>query len=300
MPADASGTLPIMVPPDRDLAGRSIVITGANTGIGRATAVDLARRGATLVLACCSEDRTRGVLAEIAGAGGDAAFLSLDLTSFASVREAAKRILDMNRPLDVLLNNAGVAPARGGLTKDGFELGFGTNHLGHFLLTMLLAPKLIATPRARIVNVASEAHRAAKGIDYDAVRRPTRTVVGVHEYEISKLANILFTRAMARRIGPLGVHSYALHPGVVASDAWRRIPWPIRPLMKLRMISNEEGSKTSIYCATSPDVAKDDGRYYDACKERAPSELAQRDDLAEELWDKSVQFTGADLERRTN
>jgi NAD(P)-dependent dehydrogenase (short-subunit alcohol dehydrogenase family) len=289
-----------MARPDRDLAGRSIVVTGANTGIGRATAVELARRGATMVLACRSEERTRPVLAAIAAEGGEGVFVGLDLADFASVRDAAKRILDMNRPLDVLLNNAGLAPPRGGVTKDGFELAFGTNHLGHFLLTMLLAPKLVATPGARIVNVASEAHRQAKGIDYAAVRQPTRTTTGVHEYEISKLANILCTRGLARRIGPRGVHSYALHPGVVASDAWRRIPWPIRPLMKLRMISNEEGSKTSIYCATSPDVAKDDGRYYDACKERAPSEVAQRDDLAEELWDKSVQFTGADLEHRTN
>jgi retinol dehydrogenase-12 len=287
---------------DRDLAGHFVVITGASTGIGRATAFELSRRGARLVLACRSEARTRPVLEAIQRLGAaEAHFVSLDLADLESVRACAAQVSAFERPIDVLVNNAGLAPPRGGITKDGFELGFGTNHLGHFLLTVLLAPRLRAAPHARIVNVSSQAHYGAAGIDYGAIRRPTRSITGLPEYEVSKLANVLFTSELPRRIGTLAggrVHSYALHPGVVASDGWRRVPWPIRPLMKLRMISNEEGAKTSVYCAASKDVAGHDGRYYDACKEKAPSAVAQRIDLARELWEKSVQFTGADLEPR--
>jgi NAD(P)-dependent dehydrogenase (short-subunit alcohol dehydrogenase family) len=138
------------------------------------------------------------------------------------------------------------------------------------------------------------AHYKAKGIDFEAIRRPTRSITGLPEYSVSKLANVLFTRELSRRMGP-GVRSYALHPGVVASDAWRRLPWPIRPLVKLRMISTEEGAKTSLYCATSPAVADHDGRYYDDCREKEPSLVAQDARLARELWDKSAEFTGANL-----
>jgi NAD(P)-dependent dehydrogenase (short-subunit alcohol dehydrogenase family) len=282
----------------RDLQRRFIVITGANTGIGRSTAQILAARGADVLLACRSEEKTRPVIEGInAGGAGKATFVPLNLGDFASVRAGAAQIAAAvdagGRPIDVLLNNAGVAGHRG-LTKDGFELAFGTNHLGHFLLTMLLAQKL-RPAAARIVNVASQAHYDAKGIDFEAVRKRTRTITGLPEYSVSKLANILFTKGLAKRLGPGGIHSYSLHPGVVASDAWRRVPWPIRPIMKRKMLSNDEGAKTSIYCATSPEVAGDDGRYYDTCREKEPSALAQDADLAERLWQKSVEFTGADL-----
>jgi NAD(P)-dependent dehydrogenase (short-subunit alcohol dehydrogenase family) len=276
-----------------DLAGRVIVITGANTGVGRATAEALALRGAMVVLACRSEERTRPVLDSIRAAGGEAHFVPLDLGDFASTRACARLIDAMGSPVDVLVNNAGLAGR--GLTKDGFEIDFGTNHLGHFLLTVLLAAKLRAARRARIVNVSSQAHYDAKGIDFEAVRRPTRSVTGLREYAVSKLANVLFTYELARRLGPSGVHSYAVHPGVVASDAWRRVPWPVRPLMKIGMLSNADGAKTSVYCATAPEVADHDGRYYDDCREKAPSNLARDSALARRLWEKSAEFTGADL-----
>jgi NAD(P)-dependent dehydrogenase (short-subunit alcohol dehydrogenase family) len=277
-----------------DLRGRFIVITGANTGIGAATAHALAARGAELLLACRSREKTEPVLASIRAAGGNAEFVALDLASLASVRACADAIVAMRRPIDVLLNNAGLAGQRGE-TADGFELTFGTNHLGHFLLTLKLVPLLRKASAARIVNVASGSHYKAKGIDWDLVRGPTRTVTGLAEYEVSKLANVLFTKELARREQGRGFRSYALHPGVVASDAWRRIPWPFRSLMKLAMISNDEGARTSVYCATSPDVAAHDGRYYDACKERAPSRVSEDAALAAELWAKSVAWTGADL-----
>jgi NAD(P)-dependent dehydrogenase (short-subunit alcohol dehydrogenase family) len=277
-----------------DLAGRNIVITGANTGIGRATAELLAARGAHVVLACRSLEKTQPVLDGIRSAGGSAEGIMLDLGDLDQVRQCAEKLLATDRPINVLLNNAGLAGTRG-FTKSGFELAFGTNHVGHFLFTMLLAPRLLASPSSRIVNVASKAHYQAKGIDFEAVRKPTSTITGLPEYEVSKLANVLFTKELARRIGPSGVRSYALHPGVVASDAWRRVPWPIRPLLKLSMITNEKGALTSIYCATSPDVADHDGRYYDECREKAPNPLADDAALARLLWEKSVEWTGADL-----
>lgn len=280
---------------NRDLAGRFIVITGASGGIGRATAEKLAGRGAALVLACRSEEKTLPVLEAMrAGGATDVQFVALDLGSFASVRECAARIDALGRPIDILINNAGLAGKRG-VTKEGFEIAFGTNHLGHFLLTALLAPKLRAATGARIVNVASKAHYDSKGIDYDAIRKPTKSVTGLPEYAASKLANVLFTRELARRIGPSGIHSYSLHPGVVASDAWRQVPWPIRPLIKLGMISNDEGALTTLHCALSPEVAAQDGRYYDDCKEKAPSPIALDDAAALRLWEKSVEFTGVDL-----
>jgi retinol dehydrogenase-12 len=285
----------------RDLEGVFVVITGANTGIGRATAVALAARGAALVLACRSEERTQPVLAEIRARGAASAeFASLDLGSFASVRASAAQILAAGRPIDRLINNAGLAGHRG-LTKDGFELAFGTNHLGHFLLTMLLLPSLLRARGARIVNVSSQAHYEAPGIDFDAVRRPTRTITGLAEYGVSKLANVLFTSELARRLGGGGdggentVHSYALHPGVVASDAWRRVPWPIRPLMKRRMLSNEDGAKTTLYCATSPRVEHDNGLYYDECAPKTPSGPARDAELAKRLWEQSAAWVGEDL-----
>ena len=277
-----------------DLAGRTIVITGANTGIGRATAELLAARGAHVVLACRSQEKTAPVLAGIRAAGGSAEGVALDLGDLDQVRQCAAGLLATDRPIHVLLNNAGLAGTRG-LTRSGFELAFGTNHVGHFLLTMLLAPRLRATPSSRIVNVASKSHYRAKGIDFEAVRTTTRSITGLPEYEVSKLANVLFTKELARRLGPSGVRSYSLHPGVVASEAWRRIPWPFRAIMKLGMITNEQGAKTSIHCATSPEVADHDGRYYDECREKKPNPLADDAALARTLWEKSVAWTGADL-----
>ena len=277
-----------------DLAGRNIIITGANTGIGRATAEALAARGAHVILACRSQEKTAPVVEALRAAGGSAESVALDLGDLDQIRQCAEGLLATDRPFHVLLNNAGMAGARG-LTKSGFELAFGTNHVGHFLFTVLLAPRLRASPSSRIVNVSSKAHFKAKGIDFEAVRRSTATIAGLPEYEVSKLANVLFTKELARRLGPSGVRSYALHPGVVASDVWRQVPWPFRSLLKLGMITNEQGALTSIYCATSPEVADHDGRYYDECREKTPNPLAEDVSLARELWEKSVAWTGADL-----
>jgi retinol dehydrogenase 12 len=270
----------------KDLADKTFVITGANTGIGKITAKQLASRGAHVILACRSRAKTEPVLAEL---GPEAEFVELDLADFASVRRAAEAILAKNIPLHGLINNAGLVTR--GTTKDGFELIFGTNHLGHYLLTRLLLPKLEAT-HGRVVNVASTAHYAAKGIDWGAVREPTRTITGMHEYQVSKLANVLFTKELARREGSK-ITTYAVHPGTVATDVWRRIPAPARWLAKRFMLTPEQGAVSSIRAAAAPELANETGRYYTANgAEKRPSKLADDAELAKVLWQRSAEWTG--------
>jgi len=277
-----------------DLDDRTILITGANTGIGRAAAEALARRGARLVLACRSEAKTQPVIDAITRDTGNQAveFLPLDLGDLASVRAGAERWLAGGAPLHVLINNAGVAGQRG-MTKDGFELAFGINHLGHFLFTQLLLDRIRSSAPARIVNVASAAHPRAPGIDFVALRQPT-SFTGLPEYAVSKLCNVLFTQELARRLDTTGVTTYAVHPGVIASDIWRRLPAPLRGIYTwlAGMQSTEEGARPLLYCATASELAHDTGRYYHQCKERPPSRVATPE-LARELWDRSVAWTAA-------
>jgi NAD(P)-dependent dehydrogenase (short-subunit alcohol dehydrogenase family) len=274
-----------------DLDGRTFLITGANTGIGRETALALAARGARLHLACRSLDAGRRTIEEITAQTGnrELALLSLDLGDLDSVRACAQTFLATGEPLHVLINNAGVAGSHG-VTASGFEVMFGTNHVGPFLLTDLLVDRLRASAPARVVNVASGAHYRARGIDWEAVRRPTRSLTGMREYSVSKLANVLHAQELGRRLEGSGVSTYSLHPGVIASDIWRRVPWPVRPLMKGRMDTPENGARTSVYCATSPDVANESGRYYDDCRAKEPGAAATAA-LAGELWRRSSEWT---------
>jgi len=274
-----------------DLKDQTILVTGANTGIGRATAQALAQRGATLYLACRSEARARPVMAQITEATGNDRLhlLTLDLADLSSVRACATAFLDTGAPLHVLINNAGLAGKRG-QTAAGFELAFGTNHLGPFVLTNLLLDRLRESAPARIVTVASDAHYRVDGIDFDAVRRPTRTRTAFHEYSVSKLANVLHASELARRLGGDGVTTYSLHPGVIASDVWREVPWPIRPLMKLRMRSPQDGARTPVYCATAPELAGESGLYYEDCRRKEPGKAVTAA-LAAELWERSAGWT---------
>lgn len=270
-----------------DLDGRTFLVTGANTGIGYATTEALAARGATVYMACRTEARARPARDQIAAATGNQELhlLSLDLADLASVRACADAFLQSGAPLHVLVNNAGLAGKRG-MTASGFELAFGTNHVGPFLLTSLLLERLKASAPARIVCVSSEGHYRVDGIDYDAVRRATRTRTAFHEYCVSKLANVLHAQELARRLDGSGVTTYSLHPGTIASDVWREVPWPIRPLLKLRMRSPAEGARTSLYCATAPELASETGLYYDDCRHKEPSRHATPERAAE-LWERS-------------
>jgi len=275
-----------------ELSGQTFLVTGANTGIGLATATALAARGGRVHVACRSAAKGEAAVAHIAAVTGSdqVRFHQLDLSDLGAVRRSAGAYLALGEPLHVLINNAGVAGQRG-LTADGFELLFGVNHLGHFAFTSALTECLTAS-RARVVNVASDAHFQARGIDFLLLRRRTRTIAAMPEYAVSKLANVLFSQELARRLASSGVTSYSLHPGVVASDIWRRIPWPVRPLVTRRMLTVEQGAQTSLYCATAGGLAAASGGYFDSCQQRDPSPVATPE-LAAELWQRSEEWTAA-------
>jgi NAD(P)-dependent dehydrogenase (short-subunit alcohol dehydrogenase family) len=266
--------------------GRVFLITGASSGIGRVTAEELARSGAKLLLLNRDERASQRVVTHIRDQGGQAEHVPLDLNDLESVREAARLVLARREPLHVLINNAGIA-GRSDLTRQGFEAAFGVNHLGHFLLTSLLLPKLLEQPAPRVVNVASIAHYDAQGIDFAALRRPAWLVTSLRQYQVSKLCNVLHARELARRYGSRGLEACSLHPGVIASNVWRKVPQPFRSLMKLGMRSETEGAQTTLFCATSADLARLNGRYFDSCREREPSRLAQDEELASKLWEQS-------------
>jgi retinol dehydrogenase-12 len=277
-------------------SGRTFLVTGGNTGIGRATAMELARRGGRVYIACRSEAKGSDAVAAIVAATGNAevSFLPLDLGDLASVRACADEFLATGQPLHVLINNAGVA-GRGGLTRDGFELLFGVNHLGHFAPPR--GPRGGAggrppPPPARVVTVASDAHYQAKMIDFTALRRKTRGIAGLHAYAVAKLCNVLFSQELARRLGDRGVTTYALHPGLVASDIWRQVPRPVRGVVTSRMLSTEQGAQTSLYCATAPELAGQTGLFYADSQPREASPVATPD-LGKILWERSEAWTGA-------
>ena len=276
-----------------ELAGRTFLVTGANTGIGRATAEGLARRGGRVYVASRSAEKGAAAVAGLrASTGNDAVeYLSLDLADLDSVRACAASFLARGEPLHVLVNNAGVVRTRG-LTRQGFELMFGVNHLGHFVLTNALLGCLEASAPARVVTVSSDSHYAAHGIDWDALRRPERGLTGLHGYAVSKLCNVLFSAELGRRLAGTGVTTYALHPGMVASDIWRRVPWPVRPLIQRRMLTVEQGAETSLYCAASLSVASESGLFYDKCAQREPSAVATPA-LAAELWKRSEDWSAS-------
>lgn len=277
-----------------DMSGRVCVVTGANTGIGRVTALELARRGAHVILACRSRDKTQPVIDAIIAETGNAQveFLELDLARFDAIRKSAAALLARDLPIHVLVNNAGLAGVRQ-VSPEGYEVMFAVNHLGTFLFTLLLAERIVASAPARIVTVASRAHYQASRIPWDHLQQPARSLTGMGAYAVSKLGNVLFSRTLSQRLTGTGVTTYSLHPGVVATDIWRSIPWPFDALAKRFMITVEEGAATTLYCATAPELASVSGRYYDSCAEREPSAAAKDDALARELWTRSLAITGA-------
>jgi len=260
---------------------RIAMVTGPSSGIGRATAIEMGRRGYHVVAAGRSEERTRPVVDVILEGGGSAEFLHLDLACLESARSAGREFERRGRALDVLINNAGVGGVKG-RTEDGFEIHFGVNHLGHFMLTHHLRPTF--RPGTRIVTVASEVHRRADDIDFDRLRRPSRSIAGFAEYGVSKLANILFTRRLAQ-LQP-DWRTYSLHPGVVDTN--------ILPAMTGFFFRNrltpEQGAETSVWCSTSGEVADQSGLYYSRKKVWAPSQAASDDGLARRLWEHSERW----------
>lgn len=238
-------------------------------------------------LACRSLARTQPVLDEIRALHPGAApeWLPLDLSDFGSVRACAQAFLARDLPLHLLINNAGLAGVSE-LTASGFEPAFGINHLGHFLLTQLLLERIEHSAPARIVTVASRAHGRVRNIDWDSVRRRPSTPLGIQEYCVSKLANVLFSAELGRRLAGSGITTYSLHPGVIASDFWRRLPRPLQAINRWFMISPEAGAQTILHCACAA-AADETGLYYSDCRPRTPSAAARNRQLAQELWRRS-------------
>jgi NAD(P)-dependent dehydrogenase (short-subunit alcohol dehydrogenase family) len=291
-----------------DQTGKTILVTGANTGIGFDTARVLAEHGARVLLGCRSEDKAREAMAIISRTAPTAElkWIALDLTSLASVASAAEEVLREDQ-LHALINNAGVMIPPKTLTDDGFELQFGVNHLAHFALTAGLLPKLIATPAARVVNVSSLAHREGH-IDYDDPQANGH-YNKMNRYRMSKFANILFTYELQRRLAASGSDtiSVACHPGISATELIRHIPRFLQilfgPLMGL-MNSSTEGAIPTLMAATAADVRG--GDYFGpASKREFASTSARKVDTiapskdeadAKRLWDLSTELTGIAFE----
>ena len=271
------------------------MVTGASSGIGLVSARELAKMGAELVLVCRSRERGEAARDLIRSAcGHDRVELRLcDLASQEQIRALASQFLAESRPLHVLLNNAGIVNLRRRLTVDGLEETFAVNHLAYFLLTRLLLERIIASAPARIVNVASDAHRRAS-LDFGDLNAE-HGYRGLARYGSSKLANILFTRELARRLEGTGVATNCAHPGFVATGLAKNNGPLGRAVMSLaRFVArdSEQGAETSIHLCSSPEVQDVSGRYFYDSRDHPPSAAAQRDDHAQRLWEVSEQLTG--------
>jgi NAD(P)-dependent dehydrogenase (short-subunit alcohol dehydrogenase family) len=282
-----------------NLAGKTVLITGGNTGIGQETAIALARDGARVVITSRDAERGEAAVANIrAQAGSDAvSVLPLDLANFASVRACAASFSEQNDRLDVLINNAGLILSDRRVTVDGLETTFQVNHLGHFLLTNLLRDTLVVGAPARVVNVSSRAHEGARhGLDFDDLQS-THRYRGFTAYGKSKLANILFTRELARRWSDTDIAANALHPGVVASRFGRdgdtgRMTRLVFPLLKPFALDAKQGAQTSVYVASAPELEGVTGGYWAKSAPATPKAPALDDAAARRLWEVSEQLVG--------
>ena len=279
-----------------DMGGKTVLITGATSGIGLEAAVVIAGQGAKTVVVGRNPSKTEAVVAQIkARASSDAVeSLQCDFSSQASIRKLAEEVHGRYDRLDVLVNNAGTVFAQRTLTEDGIEATFAVNHLGYFLLTHLLLDLLMGSAPARIVNVASAAHYQGR-LDFDDLGMENDYRI-LRAYARSKLCNVLFTRELARRIEGTGVTVNALHPGTVATHIWDGAPAWARPLLALGkavfMIPPARGARTITYLAMSNDLADKSGYYFEKNRIKKPSRLARDDALATRLWDESMRLTG--------
>ena len=269
--------------------GKTCLVTGATQGIGKEAARELVKLGADVTIVGRDPARTEAAAKELEKErpGAQVDFLLADLSSMAAVRKLAADFRAKHDRLDVLVNNAGVILMERKTTADGFEATFATNHLAYFLLTELLLDLLKKSAPSRIVNVASDAHKGAS-VPYEETTE--KTYSGMRAYSQSKLANILFTRELARRLEGTGVTVNCLHPGVIRSGFGRNnsgwLGFGVK-LMAPFLITPEKGAKTTVYLASSPDVEKVSGKYFDKCKETRSSKPADDMQLASELWKRS-------------
>ncbi|MDF1628180.1 MAG: SDR family oxidoreductase [Alcanivoracaceae bacterium] len=276
------------------MQGKIVLITGANSGIGKVAASALAGMGATVVLACRRPDAAQQAMADIRREHPQAQldFVAIDLASLASVRRAAAEVMAKYPVVDVLINNAGLANIQRQTSEDGFEMTFAVNHLGPFLFTNLLLPALRAG-KGRVVTVASGAHKAGRMHWKDL--QLSRGYFVLRSYAQSKLANILFTKALAARVEADGVHANCLHPGAVSTNIWPERNWlekAFSNVLRLFLISPEKGARTSIWLASGDVGGKASGSYFENCREKTPSRAARDSEAAEKLWEISANLTG--------
>lgn len=279
------------------LDGKTVLITGANTGIGKETARDLAKRGAHIIIACRDIEKGDAAMKEIIEQSGNSniTLKKLNLADTKSIREFAEQINKEQQQINILINNAGVMMCPYLKTEDGFELQFGVNHLGHFLLTYLLIDLIKRSGPARIINVSSSAHKMGK-IQFDDLNSE-KSYNSVKAYGQSKLANILFTRELARKLQGTDVSVFALHPGVVRTELARHLNALTRfglSLLRPFTKSPENGAETSIYCAVAPGLEKETGEYFSDCDRTTGSSAARDDEVAKKLWEVSCQMLGID------
>lgn len=278
------------------ISGRTVLVTGASSGIGLAACGALARMGARLIMVGRNREKTTAAADRIRATTPDARvdIERCDLASLEDMRILGRRLRSRLDHLDVLLNNAGAMHTTRKETVDGFEMTYGVNHLGYFLPTLALLPLLRNAPSARIVNVASNAHRAAR-LDFDDLQMQRGRYSGWTAYGTSKLLNILFTRELARRLQGSAITANSLHPGVVRTGfahndpGWMSLAWR---LLSPFHASPAAGAATSVFLCTDPSLDGNSGRYYARCREKAPRAAACRDDHARRLWDISAAQVG--------
>ena len=288
------------------LDGKTAIVTGANTGIGKETVVDLARRGARVIMACRSLKKGEAAKKDVVERTGSNNVIvkHLDLASLRSIRAFAEDINKNEARLDILVNNAGVMyPKEFTKTEDGFELTMGVNHLGHFLLTNLLVDLLKKSAPSRVVVVSSLSHLEGikkiagekLGLNYNKMTSNI-SYGGTYAYEESKLANVLFARELARRLKGTGVTANSLHPGSISTDIQNTLPgwwaYPLRFFLNIVGKTIEEGAQTQIYLAVSEEVEGVTGLYFADCKETEPSKNAQDNVAAKKLWEVSAKLVG--------
>eukprot|EP00871_Galdieria_phlegrea_P002473 jgi/Galph1/3226/GphlegSOOS_G1941.1 len=287
-----------------NLKEKVVIVTGANTGIGKETCVQLAKMGATIIMACRDKYRALKAKKEVIKRSNNnhVDFIPLDLADLSSVRSFAAEFRKRFNRLDILICNAGVmALPQRATTKDGFEMQFGVNHLGHFLLTNLLMDMLIANSPSRVVVVSSYGHVFGK-IDFDNIQWE-RNYAGFAAYGASKLANILFVKELDKRLRRKNakVSVFAVHPGAVRTELpryvlsswWKRIlAAPIVPLSYVLLKDPYHGAQTQIRCAVDPTLESASGKYFADCREKTPSTAARDEQLAEKLWQVSEKLVG--------
>lgn len=276
------------------MQGKTVVVTGGTSGIGEVAAIDLAKKGARIVLVARDKARGEATLAKVKAAGAPGAVVYGDLSTIAEMKRVAGEIAASESRIDVLINNAGAMFTSRQTTADGLEKTFAVNHMAYFVVTNALLPKLKATPGARIVSTASDAHKGAK-LDF-ADLQSEKSYSGFSVYGESKLCNILFTRELARRLSGSGVTANCLHPGFVATrfgdNSGGVTSVLIRIAKPLAALSPEEGAETIIYLASSPAVEGKSGGYYYKSAPATPTKEAQNDADAKRLWDVSAQIAG--------